>query len=96
MAGHPLARPVVCVVTDAYGNAVPGALVLFTARAGKVTPARARTEAAGRAEVRWVLASTPGDQSLEASVKEGGIRVTAKARAVAPGTRVRAINPAPR
>lgn len=85
MAGRPLAQAVACVVTDVYGNAVPGVPVAFTARAGRVTPARVRTDAAGRAETRWTLGSTPGDQVLEASVKEGGRRVAAKVRALRPG-----------
>jgi hypothetical protein len=79
-AGRALAQPVAVVVSDAYGNAVPGALVLFTSRSGKVTPSRVRTDSTGRALARWLLGATPGEQQLEATV--GGRRVAGKVRAV--------------
>jgi hypothetical protein len=81
-AGRALAQPVAIVVSDGYGNAVSGALVVFSSRSGRVTPSRARTDSTGRAAVRWLLGSAPGDQQLEAVVKESGRRVVGKVRAV--------------
>ena len=54
-AGRPLPQPVRVLVTDAHGNAAAGASVVFSTRSGAVTPARARTDSAGRAQTRWVL-----------------------------------------
>jgi hypothetical protein len=88
LAGRPLA-PVAVTVTDSFRNPVPNALVLFSSRSGKVWPTRARTDASGRAQVRWTLGAAPGEQQVEASVKEGGRRVTGKTRATAPGKRKR-------
>ena len=84
-AGRALPRPIVVAVADSFGNGVPGALVAFTARAGRVVPARARTDDAGRAAVRWTLGNTPGEQRLEVSVSGGGGRTAAKVRAVSAG-----------
>jgi hypothetical protein len=67
-AGRPLPRAVEAVIVDAHGNGVPGALVTFTATAGKVTPGRVRTGASGRATSHWVLGSRAGPQRLEAQV----------------------------
>jgi hypothetical protein len=83
-AGRPLAQPVALTVADEHGNGLPGALVVFTSRSGKVTPGKVRTDSTGRAETRWQLGSAPGDQALEAAVKGSGLRVTATVRAVAP------------
>ena len=88
-AGRPLAEPVAVVVTDGYGNAVPGALVMFASRSGKLTPSRVRTDSAGRAAVRWLLGPAVGDQQLEATVKESGTRVTGRVRALPAGKRKR-------
>jgi hypothetical protein len=82
-AGRALPRPVTLAVTDSFGNAVAGALVVLTVRAGKVGPARVRTDGEGRAAVRWTLGNTRGEQKLEAVAKEGGARAVAKVRAVA-------------
>jgi hypothetical protein len=87
-AGRPLA-PVSVTVTDSFRNPVPNALVLFSSRSGKVWPTRARTDASGRAQVRWTLGAAPGEQQVQASVKEGGRRVTGKTRATAPSKRKR-------
>jgi hypothetical protein len=84
-AGRALPRPIVVAVADSFGNGVPGALLAFTARAGRVVPARARTDDAGRAAVRWTLGNTPGEQRLEVSVSGGGGRTVAKVRAVSAG-----------
>jgi Big-like domain-containing protein len=79
-AGRTLAQPVAVVVSDGYGNAVSGALVVFASRSGKVTPSRARTDSTGRATARWLLGAAPGEQQLEATV--GGRRAVGKVRAV--------------
>jgi hypothetical protein len=84
-AGRALPRPIVVAVADSFGNGVAGALVAFTARAGRVAPARARTDPEGRAAVRWTLGNTPGEQRLEVSVNGGGGRTVAKVRAVSAG-----------
>jgi hypothetical protein len=88
-AGQPLTQPVAVIVTDAYGNGVAGTQVAFTSRSGKLTPGRARTDSTGRAAVRWLLGPAIGDQQLEATVKESGLRTAGKVRAVAPGKRKR-------
>ena len=82
-AGRTLPRPVVVAVTDSFGNAVSGALVVVTARAGRVAPARVRTDKDGRAVVRWTLGAGSGEQRLEATVKEGGSTAVGRIRAVA-------------
>ncbi len=84
-AGRTLSRPIVVAVADSFGNGVAGALVTFTARAGKVAPARARTDEGGRAAVRWTLGSRPGEQRLDVSVTGGGGRTVAQVRAVSAG-----------
>jgi hypothetical protein len=81
-AGRTLPRPVVVSVTDSFGNAVSGALVVLTARAGRVVPARVRTDKDGHATVRWTLGAGSGEQRLEATVKGGGSSGVAKIRAV--------------
>jgi hypothetical protein len=77
---QPLTRPVEITVTDAYGNPVGGATVSVTSRSGKVAPARVRTDAAGRAAVRWVLAAAPGEQRLDAAVAQTTLTASLRAR----------------
>ena len=43
-AGVALAQPVAVLVTDSLRNPVAGALVAFTSRSGRITPARVRTD----------------------------------------------------
>jgi hypothetical protein len=82
---RPLPQPVRALVTDAHGNPAAGASVVFSTRSGTVTPTRARTDSAGRAQTRWVLGTRPGDQVVEVVVKEGGLRASGGVRAtVAP------------
>ena len=57
------------VVTDVYGNPVPDARVNFSVKAGVVTPARAVSDARGRAALTWKLGSKPGEQTLRGMVK---------------------------
>lgn len=84
-AGRALAKPVVATVTDTFRNPVPNALVGFSTRSGKVSPARVRTDASGRAVAHWTLGAARGDQLLEATVTQTGERVTAKTRATGKG-----------
>jgi len=85
--GELLPRPVEAAVTDIHGNPVPDAVVSFTAKAGKVAPSRARTDASGHAAARWTLATSAGDQRIEALVKDGGYRASGTVRATAPPRR---------
>ena len=83
MAGHPLDGPVSVTVTDAYGNPVSDALVLFKADAGSVASTRVMTDAEGHAATKWRLGVTPGEQHLNASTKgvEGRVVLTVVAEA---------------
>ena len=56
------------LVTDVYGNPVPDARVTFSVKSGVVTPARAVSDAKGRAELTWKLGSKSGEQTLKGSV----------------------------
>ena len=56
-------------MTDVYGNPVPDARVNFSAKGGVVTPARAVSDAKGRAALTWKLGSKAGDQTLKGFVK---------------------------
>lgn len=58
--------PVVVLVADTFGNAVPGVEVRFIAQPGAgVTPATASTDAAGTAATTWTSAPVTGEQLLE-------------------------------
>jgi hypothetical protein len=57
------------VVTDVYGNPVPDAKVSFSTKFGTVTPARAVSDAKGRAALVWKLGAKGGEQRLLGSVK---------------------------
>ena len=62
-------RSLLAVVTDVYGNPVPDARVNFSVKSGTVTPARAVSDARGRALLVWKLGSKPGEQTLVGTVK---------------------------
>ena len=57
------------LVTDVYGNPVPDARVNFSTKSGTVTPARAVSDARGRAALTWRLGSKPGEQKLTGLVR---------------------------
>jgi hypothetical protein len=57
------------VVTDVYGNPVPDAKVNFSVKSGTVTPARAVSDAKGRAALTWKLGSKTGEQTLKGVVR---------------------------
>jgi hypothetical protein len=88
-AGALLAKPVAVTVTDSFRNPVAGAQVTFASRSGKLSPARARTDSTGRAQVRWTLGPTAGEQRLEVVEKASGRRATATVRAAAAKSRKR-------
>jgi hypothetical protein len=83
-AGRALAKPVTVLVTDAYGNAVPNVLAVFSVSAGTVAPARVMTDEKGIAVTRWTLGSTPGEQTLTAAVRGTTVRTVLTLRATAP------------
>jgi hypothetical protein len=62
-------RTLLAVVTDVYGNPVPEARVNFSTKSGTVSPARAVSDAKGRAAVVWTLGSKPGEQTLVGTVR---------------------------
>jgi hypothetical protein len=57
------------LVTDIYGNPVPDAKVNFSVKSGTVTPARAVSDAKGRAALTWKLGSKAGEQTLKGVVR---------------------------
>ena len=56
------------LVTDVYGNPVPDARVTFSVKSGVVTPARAVSDAKGRAALTWKLGAKAGEQALRGVV----------------------------
>jgi hypothetical protein len=82
--GSVLANPLVVLVTDASGDAVPDQSVSWAAQGGgSVTPATVTTGSDGRASVQWTLGPTPGEQTTTASVSGlNGSPVTFSATAV--------------
>jgi len=63
------ARRLYALVTDVFGNPVPDARVNFSVKSGTVTPARAVSDARGRAALTWRLGSKPGEQILKGIVR---------------------------
>jgi hypothetical protein len=62
-------KSLLAVVTDVYGNPVPDAKVSFSTKFGTVTPARAVSDAKGRAALVWKLGGKGGEQRLLGSVR---------------------------
>jgi hypothetical protein len=62
-------KKLLAVVTDVYGNPVPDARVNFSVKSGTVTPARAVSDAKGRAALTWKLGSKAGEQTLTGMVR---------------------------
>jgi hypothetical protein len=68
-AGRTVADSLTVVVRDGFGNPVPGVTVTFTpSGGGTVSPATAVTRADGTARTAWTLGTTPGTQSVQASI----------------------------
>ncbi|HEY3013252.1 MAG TPA: galactose oxidase-like domain-containing protein [Gemmatimonadales bacterium] len=66
---HPLANPLVVVVTDDAGAPVAGVSVHWSAQGGgTVSSENVQTASDGRASVQRVLGPTPGEQTTTASV----------------------------
>jgi hypothetical protein len=72
VVGGALPAPSVVRVADAHGNPVAGAAVDWTVSAGggTVSPAAARTDAAGLARATWTLGTVPGSNTLQARTVE--------------------------
>jgi hypothetical protein len=71
---HGKGKQLYALVTDVYGNPVPDAKVNFSAKSGTVTPARAATDAQGRAAVTWVPGTKGGEQRLVGAVRSTDVR----------------------
>jgi hypothetical protein len=71
------ARAVAVTVTasDVYGNAVPDALVVFSASAGTLSASRVMTDAKGQAGTHWTPGTSP-EQTLTAAVRGTPARAT--------------------
>ncbi len=77
-AGKPLARRVVVLVTDAYGNPVADRQVFFSGPAGIVNPQRAMTGDDGRAGTEWTLGNKTGRSWLQAAVSGTKLKAVMK------------------
>jgi hypothetical protein len=64
------------LVTDAYGNPVGNAVVVFSAGAGTFTASRVATDTAGRALTRWTPGAAPREQSLTVTIRGTTIKTT--------------------
>jgi hypothetical protein len=73
-SSHAKGKPLVAVVTDAYGNPVPDATLSFTTKSGSVAPVRAVSDAAGRVKLAWTPGTKAGEQSLVGSVRGTDVR----------------------
>jgi len=69
VVGSTLTNPLVVKVSDQYGNGVSGVTVSFavTSGGGTVSAASAITASNGQAQVSWVLGSTAGANTVQAS-----------------------------
>ena len=65
--GTGLDNPLVVMVADQFGNPVAGVEVQWTAGSGSVDPESTTTGDDGRAQTSWVLGSSTGTQTAEAS-----------------------------
>lgn len=64
------------LVTDLYGNPVPDAKVVFSAKSGSVTPTRAVTDASGRIALTWNSGAKVGEQTLVGAVGSSDVTGT--------------------
>ena len=74
--GKTLARSIVAVVKDVYGNPIPDAALRFTTKTGAVSPASIVSDAKGRAKVTWTLTSKAIEHLLTASVRGSDLKET--------------------
>lgn len=77
-AGKPLARRVVVLVTDAYGNPVSDKQVFFSGPAGIVNPQRGMTGDDGRVGTKWTLGGKTGRSWLQATVSGTKLKAVMK------------------
>jgi hypothetical protein len=77
-AGKPLAKRMVVLVTDAYGNPVADKQVFFSGPAGIVNPQRAMTGDDGRASTKWTLGNKTGRSWLQATVSGTKLKAVMK------------------
>lgn len=90
-AGSAAAAPLVVQVSDAFGNAVSGATVRWTATAGSVSPASVTSGADGRAQAAYTFGAGEGHATVTAAVDgvagaAGLVQFDMTARAGAPAT----------
>jgi hypothetical protein len=71
------------LVTDVYGNPVSDAKVVFTAKSGSVSPARAVSDATGRVALTWTTGSKGGEQTLIGKVASSDVTGTYVAQGTA-------------
>ena len=71
---HAKGKHLFALVTDDYGNPVPDAKVSFSTKSGTVTPARAVSDAQGRAAVTWVPGTKGGDHTLVGVVRGSDVK----------------------
>jgi adhesin/invasin len=71
------------LVTDAYGNPVPDALVVFAAGAGALSATRVMSDTAGAAATRWTPPAAAGAPSLTATIRGTAISATHSVRVTA-------------
>jgi hypothetical protein len=80
--GKALEHPVMVRVTDSAGNAVADVTLRVSPKAGGVPDSSVKTDAAGRATIRWTLGETAGDQKLAVTgAHMPSLEITARARA---------------
>jgi hypothetical protein len=72
------------LVTDAYGNPVPNAVVVFAANAGTLSVSRVATDTVGTAITRWTPAAAPAEQTLSATIRGTSIKATRAVTVAAP------------
>jgi len=72
------------LVTDAHGNPVPNAVVVFGVRAGTLTASRVASDTAGRAVTRWTPGATPREQAVTATLRGTSIKASHTATVAAP------------
>jgi protocatechuate 3,4-dioxygenase beta subunit len=77
---------VATAVSDAYGNPVADALVVFTAAGGTLSVSRVMSDTTGAAATRWTPGSTATEQTLTATVRGTTIRATHRLHVTVPTT----------
>ena len=75
------------VVTDAYGNPVPNAMVVFMAAGGTLSASRVAADSAGRAATRWTPGAAAGDQVVSATLRGTSAKAAHTVRVTAPAKR---------